>query len=691
MKMTQWFRFPLPVCILLFPISLSSVQAACPAVVANPGFNAPFTGGVASGWTVTPETGITPKQFTGAPYEGSSAQGFQARTGWNWRVTVYQVITVCPGSEYEVRIRAGWINLTSNSNRWVSSLGAASGAVTQWGQMSVTETLWDYGNATTSVDKSLRIVALGNQITVMAYLELGWSDAWVDDMVITEVGQATVPPTSTPSPTPLVGSTATPTPTSPSQLGPNILVNGDFESGFQSGLANNWTSFATAQTGYTKENARLGRIGGGIYGFDSNNPGQDDENVRMSAKTYLVDLGRYNLVERFRNELGNDVLTIAKTDAETLFPNGNPYLAPADPEANGRTMADWWHNRSARDGFYPHAYYGLNEPDMNTPTNLQRAARFDLAFTRRLHELGHRSIVLNHSFGTPGDLNNMLLPEVRDLLAEADYLGYHGYAAGSSTSRSCDPNAAYIVFRYDQIAPMYAQRNWRIPPMIYTEGGDFTFNAGEAAAVRDDMICFEGKLRERSIVGLCYFVTGSWGGWHDWDITRFPLIIDGVRDVNRAHPVDAHDGTGAQQVGGERAAFDRGVVQSFATQADSYYLIDGWAHYTFYDGYAGGGQPARWPAAAEILVGWDPTGQTGNPAAPSIQWSSNLIGTAIGDADLWYRFQKTFTATGNTASLWLRGRQQQATPSVRVSFDDVSVRRDLAGVPVNNNTTMTTY
>lgn len=652
----------------------------CPAAFANLGFDGDtFNNGVAPGWSSSTDGGVTFRRRVGGNFQGGVAQGIDAANGWAQKSYLFQSGQVCAGTEYEIKVTAGWSPATANGTRWTSSLGVAQGHQTDWSAMTHQAQLWPFGTAAATNTAALRVIALGGVLTVMIKIEQAWSSTWIDDMSITVVGAATIPPTATHTLTPTSVNTKTPTPTLPPQLGPNLLTNSGFEGAFSNGVASGWTGFAAAAGGYHKQNALLGRIGGGIYGFMPNWPtNMDDENVRMSAKTYLVDLSRFNMVKRLREELGDDTLIVAKTDAETLFPNGDPY---SNPTLNGRYMADWWAARSVADGFFAHAYYGVNEPDMNHVPNLIKAAQFELAYTRRLHQLGLRSVVLNHAFGTPANLNNMLIPEVRDLLAEADYVGYHPYA-DPRYNRTCDPRGFDIVMRYTQIRALYDQRGWRVPPAIYTEGGVHVIvenGSPNPQEARDDMVCYEALLRtqDRMAIGLNYFVTASWGGWAGYDITRYPLIIDGIRAANRANPYDARTGLRAQQVGGKREPFDRGVAQAVNTQPGATYIIELWAQYTFYDGY-----PNAWPSSAVIRVGWDPSGQTANPDAPSVQWSGNLVGGTLVETDIWYRFQATVIAGGPQGSLWLRAAQAQALPSVRVSFDDVSLRQSLTSAPV---------
>jgi hypothetical protein len=653
-----------------------TVEADCPAQFTNLGFNGDsFPGGTAPGWTSSVYSGMTMQRWTGSSYEGGVAQGIVARDGWAQIALLYQTGTVCPGSEYEVRVQAGFIPRGS-ATRWDSSIGVAHGTMNEWEEMEITSNFWEYGNSEITGEGVLRIVATGNTLTVMVRVQIAWADAWVDNITITEVGTVPISPTPTPTISPTPPPTATPTPTIPPDAGPNLLTNGDFEGGFTGGLGIGWTHFERRPGGFVKENAKLGRMGGGIYGFDHG--AEDTENIRMSAKVYLVDRSRFDMVTNLRQQLGDEVITVAKIDAHAVIP-GDPL--GDDPEGMGTWFADWWHNESVQDGHWAHCYYGVNEPEVNTIEGITKTARFELAFTRRCHELGMRTCVINHSFGTPGQLDRMLVPEVVELLSEADYVGYHPYSA--LPYLMCDPEGFDTVLRYLPIVAMYEERGFRMPPVVYTEGGDHGIDPlgpRTPEIVRDDLVCFEGVMRQYPwTVGLCYFLTAQWPSmqWPDFDLTRFPEIITGIRQANRAHPYDAYEGINAQILGGAREVFDHGIVQQVPTEPGASYIVSGRFAYSFYDGYAGGGHSAFWPSAAEIYVGWDPTGQTANPQSPTIQWTPNLVGRPVAETDRFYRYQRTFTASGSQASVWFRGGQDQAVPSVRIAVDDLWVRRTM--------------
>ena len=73
--------------------------------------------------------------------------------------------------------------------------------------------------------------------------------------------------------------------------------------------------------------------------------------------------------------------------------------------------------------------------------------------------------------------------------------------------------------------------------------------------------------------------------------------------------------------------------------------------------------------------------RTSNAAAPTVQWSPDLI--ALGqnnpiydgpwESDIWYPYHATFTATGSSATLWIRGDQSTGSTSTRIYVDDVEI------------------
>ena len=372
-------------------------------------------------------------------------------------------------------------------------------------------------------------------------------------------------PDATAAPRPAVGSP-----------GPDVVANGGFEGAFADGVGEGWRGHEGPGGGYFAENARLGRIGGGLIGGTRCWDGPCEEDVQtlaMSAKVHLVDEGRLDMTTKIREALGRDAIVVLKMNAEAWAARSGIDLFGREPEAYGARFADHCMQRSRQTGHWPRCYYGLNEPDIDDPERLSKACRFEIGFTRRLHENGCRSCVLNHATGTPRSLDAFFTDDVRELLRTADYVGYHAYGSDEEIF-ACGGDGEDHALRWRRIAAGCRERGWRMPPVIYTEG---TVDAEWIAQgdrftpemVRDDLIGFgEALLDDPWATGLCVFLTGAWPGQAEQarDITKYPArIIEPVRVWNRDHPVDARSGTGSQVIGGEGASFDRAICAAAPT------------------------------------------------------------------------------------------------------------------------------
>jgi len=461
----------------------------------------------------------------------------------------------------------------------------------------------------------------------------------------------------------------------------DMVYNGRFEEPFQEGVAQGWRAHARGDGGYVAENPKTGRVGGGLYGAERCSGGvceEDVQTLRMSAKVHLVDAGRVDMVSRIREQMGPDAIVVLKLGPEDWQGRrGRPNLE-GDIEANGAAFAEYCYQESSKTGHWPRCYYGQNEPDMNNAEALARVCRFELGFTRRLHQLGLRSCVVNHSVGTPGPKENMYIPEMRELLAAADYVGYHCYGGPEDELMCAESSLHDYSLRWRQFAKGYEERGWRFPPVIYTEGTTWGgwIDRPERftpATIRDDILCFEGKMREDPwAVGLAVFVTGAWPGqeWRKWDITRFPeTTIDPIRERNRTYPIDAHGGSGSQVIGGNGEPVDRAVCQQVPARPGRRYAFSGWFKFEFFDCQ---GKPLGHRASAQI--GFDTTGQTSRLEADTIRWSDNLIGKDIIETDIWYQSATEFQAESGSTSIWIRFRHPDPKPSTRLCIDDVSLR-----------------
>lgn len=451
---------------------------------------------------------------------------------------------------------------------------------------------------------------------------------------------------------------------------PERITNGSFEGDFKDGVADGWTTFEVRPGAVFKENAKLGPIGGGVYGARNRKESAGDWNedvmtIRLAGKVHLVDVAREDVVKKLRETLGDDVITVLKCGPEDFFrEQGQDPLK--NPSVQGRRFADYCYERATKAGYRAHCYYGLNEPNVNSKEDFAKICAFEKAFTLRLHQHGMRSVVINHSTGTPGDRRNMLEEPVRDLLTVADYVGYHCYG-GPKDELMCAPSSNPNSMRWRTFARWCAERGWRIPPMIYTEattwGGWHEQFAPEL--IRDDILCMADRIgQEPWSIGMCLFCTGCWKDqiWCKWDMSVYPDIIEQLREYNLAHPVDARTGTKSQQVCAKGKPLIAGLTQAFPSRPGSNMHVTAWMKYEYYDG---------WPHRLKINVGIDKTGQTGNAAAGTIEWSEELIEAHKWDSDIWYSYSVDFGPAAERSSVWFKV-SQMAGPSFRVSIDDVS-------------------
>lgn len=630
---------------------------------------------------------IDPSTHIPTPPNHSGSHRFGLSVGWDTAdAWMYQQIDVVPGASYATSL---WLVKRDGTDEsvtfsWINGpWGGEENILYNTGTAEITSWTLFSGQSFTPTSPTVTIV-----VRFRHTFATNIASFHLDDMAVIGPVPGTPYPTNTPTATPTPFGSPTPTPTLPAGLGPELLTNGGFEGSYSSGVGAGWTSFKHSAGGFFKPNERLGRLGGGIYGCFAGSPVpgyscvDEYESLRMSGKTYLIDASRYDLIGRFRDELGPEVLIIGKIEAGadiSVFPDGDTWQNNAYED--GRRFADYvetqWIQKNP--GFVADAYYCLNEAEVNIPSNMAKVCNFELGFTRRMHELGRRTCVFNNSVGTPSPLENVLIPEMRQLMAEADYLGYHAYGDWT-TGWMCPPSANIWTYRWQQVVAWYQERGWRHPPVIYTEGGQYWWEGSKTPQqIIDDLNCYEERerLEEFWSVGLQYFVTGAWpGAWDAMHLARFPEIITACRATNQAHPVDAKGGLNSQEIGCWKQSLDAGITQSVATTAGRQYEFNGWFKYEYEHGY---------PNPAQIEVGWDPTGQTANANAATVQWSGDLIAlgpnnpiyTGPWETDIWYEYRATFDATSSQGSLWVRVRQTSGSMTSRVYMDNLSVRERL--------------
>ena len=441
----------------------------------------------------------------------------------------------------------------------------------------------------------------------------------------------------------------------------NLVSNPGFEENFSGGLGSGWQSWQQGGSGYWRQSTRLGRIGAGLYSGSAG----FSQTVRLAAKTVLVSDLALGHAPGLRQALP-DAIIVGRLFIDPLF---DTYIS--DPEFYGRVHADnCFQTHIEKPGIS--AWQGMNEPNMNNADDVaRRIARFEKAFADRCHELGIKACVFNFATGNPAGpnfgLGRMLMQEVIDCLAIADYVGYHPYG-GPDGQLMMEPPPARDAFsmRWRIYANEYASRGLRMPPVLYTECTTFFGWRGvyTSAHIRDDLIAYEAASRNDPwAVGMMIFLVGGPQNWALWEVGDQPTIYEGAGDWNLAHPADAHEGLYSQQFGENSGGFTGGIRQVVSVNPGHTYRFEHWMKYETY------GVPTN----VAYQVGYDTTGQTSNPSAGSIVWTSDLIDTQRRETDIWYKHSTTFNAAGSSVSLWFRGSQPSGLKPWRVMVDEVSL------------------
>jgi hypothetical protein len=83
----------------------------------------------------------------------------------------------------------------------------------------------------------------------------------------------------------------------------------------------------------------------------------------------------------------------------------------------------------------------------------------------------------------------------------------------------------------------------------------------------------------------------------------------------------------------------------------------------------------RQPADLKFHIGVDPTGQTSNGNALSIDWGVDQIAEKAPVHETFTHVWRTFTAIGPAASIWLRASQAAEDPAFMVYVDNVELRQ----------------
>ncbi len=440
-------------------------------------------------------------------------------------------------------------------------------------------------------------------------------------------------------------------------------MNPGFEGGFTNGLADGWLAWTAAGQGYWKPSSRIGRIGSGSYAGG----GSVVQAVkRLNPKVILLEGNALGMAAELRRTFP-DALMIGRIYFDDLY---SQYLS--DPDRYGRILADRCIalNRPEID-----VWQGINEPYVNDVASARKAARFDKAFSDRIQELGKKSVVLNLAVGNPGDIEMMLLPEIVDLLATADYVGYHSYG-GQKDLLLMGPQRPYYALRWRFYADMYAARGLRMPPVIYTEANTFyqwkvnTPNGQplfEPWQIRDDMIAFaEESRKDPWSVGIAIYLFGSSSAqFAGREMANEPVIYEGCGNYNYNHPADAQAGIRSQQFGTDAGEFSGGIVQRVQVEPGAEYRLTSVMKYE-----------TRLPRSSiAFWVGYDVTGQLNDAGSNSIEWTADLIDGESRETDIWYTQTLQFTAVGDSVSIWFAGSQREGDYPFRISVDEVRLEQ----------------
>lgn len=670
------------------PIPYPPADAAT-AAVWNPSMEEGFTGGVANRWVGWQEAGLSGQLHyadSTRVYDGTFSQlmilpqppDYGARDAG-----LYQQIYVIPGQVYSASVRV-YLNFPAQQYNgedllaWIG-LDAFGEPKGDGGGMVWTEASQQNQWLTISVQATavLPVMTLGLKATRKFPQHGGGARVWFDQVAFS--GPAPVDPRPTALPDPVDPETRIPETT-----GPNRIANPSFEEPFADGVSAGWQAWSVAGTGRWRQSTRVGKVGGGRYDC-----GSLQAMVDMNPKTVLL----YGIdPETGRNGVLGDVAILAQyPHLENTIILGRPdidgYMARylTDPLRYGRQLADRLHARQAD---FPRvdAWLGLNEPDWGG--TWQQTVAFEKAFADRAHELGLKVCSLNLSTGSPGNnwrmVDESYDPSCRDLLAVADYLGQHCYGGPADdimVTNQVKDDACDFALRPRRFWDLYARLGWRFPPVISTEGstwgGSVDYWGPERMAL--DLTRMGDYMQfNRWWCGYTNFVVGGSCGWGGFEIADKPTIIAAVGQWNADHPSDAMDGLYAQMFGaGEvhpktaagltpAGLFDGGIVRRVEGLAPGKtHLLICWMKYEFR-----GHQPTQ----LRFQLGVDPTGQTADGGAATIDWGADQIAAKAPVHEIFSHVWRTFVPTANAAAVWLRAAHPTADPSFMVYVDQVEVR-----------------
>lgn len=665
------------------------------AVVNNPDFETAFIGGVAEKWIGWKDAGLAGTvHYVGddRAYTGYRSQKLilPQPAGDMQEAGIYQQVYVVPGETYTVTARI-YLDFGTNPGDdvlgWlgVDPFGEPSGdsGGMKWATNVATLHSWVHVSVTTQAVLPVMTVSL------KATRKWPWhgDGAKVYFDTVTFTGPVPTEPPPDPGVDPL-----DPESLIPATIGGNLISNASFEESYTGGVSAGWNKWSTTGLGQWKRSQRVGKVGGAKYDCAG-----EQENADMRAKTTLLVSGNPETDPAVSGTLGTsdflktfdylqDSIIIGRPMVDSNY--GNYY---SNPTYWGASLADHCKNYEQR---FPRidCWQGWNEPD--TSGNWQQVLDFSYAFTTRAHELGLKTVVLNLATGNPGNIwqmvNETYDPHCGDLLAIADYLGHHVYGWAPdefmvTNQQQVDP--CQFALRPRRFKDMYDRRGWRFPPVIATEGSTSAPWHGKYTPdqVYTDLVVMGDYMNaDRWWCGYTNFVVGAMCSWPNFDLVG-QFLQDGrsmaaaVGDWSLNNPADSMDGLYSQMFGaGEvhpkttseltpAGLFNGGINRQVSglVPGEAYLLIC-WMKYEF-RGYQ--------PAQLAFYLGVDPTGQTSNGNAATIDWGINQLADKAPVHEIFSHVWRTFTPTSSTASIWLRAHHPTNNPSFKCYVDLVEVRQ----------------
>jgi hypothetical protein len=681
---------------------------AGPGVVNNPNMEGGFTGGAANQWIGWKDATYTVQvHFDGNDRfsDGTHSQKLylpQPLPDYkDQEAGIYQQIWVVPGGTYTTTARfylSAPAEQTYNGEDLVAWLGldpfgqqSGDGYGMIWSVNVATPNTWI--TATVTVQAIMPVMTLGLKGTRKFAQHGNEARVWIDQ--VTFSGPVPTGPRPGPEPDPVDPETLI-----PGTMGSNLVANSSFEQAFTNGVSAGWNRWWTGtSTGTWKQSQRMGKVGPARYDC-----GDLNECSYMNPKTVLL-MGADP--HRDPNGLGvmgdawkptGDGLANDPKFQDTIFV-GRPYIDlslpyyEADPVTRGQEYAAQCKHLES---LVPRidCWQAFNEP--GTGENWQRTLDFEYAFAQQAHELGLKTCSLNLSTGSPGNIWRMIDetfdPSCRDLLAVADYLGHHVYGGPNDqmmVANQVRDDACSYGLRPRRFKDMYDRRGWRFPPVIATEGSTYGGWIGKISPdqITNDLILMGQYMNaDRWWCGYTNFATGVQCNdtWRPWDmigqrIGDGRLMSQAVGAWNADHPADAMNGLYSQMFGaGEvhprttteltpAGLFDGGINQAVnGLIGGEAYLLVAWVKYEF---------RGLQPTELEFYLGVDPTGQTSNGDAATIEWGIDQVADKAKVHEIFTHVWRTFTATGPTASIWLRASHPMSNPSFKFYVDMVEVRQ----------------